>query len=247
MPAAIRSLAGHFAPHVALTLFLLAVASVAHTILTNGTVHSILVPTWQTAAIVTTIVMIGFCTYAALRYYHDRRQCNRCDRNGATDRYRLAPMGFLARHWHWCRDTPGIWIYLTAWFLTMLLSMVSSIGTFLIYAGMALWAASTIAHQARIRSCPQHTSTIMYNPPHKWFTAERTLAELHYRARGADQIHLTCERYACDEETTVGSPEEAVIWTLAHSDVHFFAPLNSPMVVLQVTLDPDLELDALHV
>lgn len=247
MPAAIRSFAGHFAPHVALTLFLLAIASLLPTFFTDGVGTALAAPTWRTAAIVTTTMMVGFCAYLALRYYHDRHQCNRCDHNGATDRYRLAPMGFLARHWHWCRTMPGIWIYVVVWLLTMLLSILSSIGTVLIYAGMALWAASTIAHQARIRSCPSHTSTIMYNPPHKWFSAEQILAELHYRARGIDQIHLTCERYACGEATTVASPEAAVIWTLAHSDVHLFKPLHSPMVVLQVTLDPHLELDALHV
>jgi hypothetical protein len=247
MPAAIRSFAGHFAPHVALTLFLFAVVTLVPTFFTNGIRPGVAVPTWRVGIVITAIVMIGFVTYSVLRYYHDRRQCSRCDRNGATDRYRLAPMGFLAQHWHWCRSTPGIWIYLVAWLATMLLSMVSSIGTVLIYAGMALWAASTIAHQARVRSCPSHTSTIMYDPPAKWFSAERVLAELHYRARGADQLHLKCGRYACDEATTVGSPEEAVIWTLGHSDVHFFMPLHSPMVVLQVTLDPHLELEDLHV
>lgn len=247
MPGAIRSFAGHFAPHVALSLFLLAVVTLIPTFFTDGIRPGVAVPTWRVGITVTVIVMAGFVAYTVLRYFHDRRQCGRCDRNGMSDRYRLAPMGFLARHWHWCRTAPGVWIYLAAWFVTMLLSMVSSIGTVLIYSGMALWAASTIAHQARVRSCPLHTATIMYNPPAKWFSAERVLAELHYRARGVDQLHLQCERYACHEEVTVDSPEEAVIWTLSHSDVHLFKPLNSPMVVLKVTLDPHLELDSLHV
>jgi hypothetical protein len=247
MPGAIRSFTGHFAPHVALTLFLLAIVSLVPSLFVVGVQPGVAVPTWRVGITIAVVMMTAWVTYALLRYYHDRHQCSRCDRNGMRDRFRLAPIGFLARHFHWCRTAPGVWIYLAAWLVTVLLSVVSSVGTVLIYAGMALWTASTIAHQARIRSCPLHTTSIMYNPPAKWFSIERLLTELHYRARGVEHLHLQCQRYACDAEATVSSPEEAALWTLGHSDVHFFKPLHSPMVVVKVTLDPDLELDSLHV
>jgi hypothetical protein len=248
MPGALRSFTGHFAPHVALTLFLLAVVSLVPSFFVVGVQPGVTVPTWRVAITVFAIVVIGWIVYTVLRYYHDRHQCSRCDRNGMRDRYRLAPMGFLARHFHWCRTAPGIWIYLAAWFLTMLLSIVSSLGTVLIYAGMALWTASTIAHQARIRSCPSHTASIMYKPTAKWFSIERLLNELHYRARGVEHLHLQCERYACDVEATVSSPEEAVLWTLGHSDFHASRSTKNPMVLVKVTLDPDpdLEMDSLY-
>lgn len=247
MPGGIRSFTGHFAPHVALALFLLAVVSLIPTFFIVGVQPGVTVPTWRTAIVVGVVTISGWVTYALLRFYHHGHRCSRCDRNGMRDRYRLAPLGFLARHFHWSRTPPGIWIYVGGWFATVLLSVVSSVGTVLIYAGMALWVASTIAHQARIRSCPSHTSTIMYDPPAKWFSAKHMLTELHYRARGVEHLQLQCQRYACDAEVTVSSPEEAVIWTLAHSDLHSSKLSKSPMVIVKVMLDPDLELESLYV
>lgn len=243
MPAAVRSFTGHFAPHVALALFLFAVVTLLPTFTTDGVGTGVAAPTWRMLLGITVIVIAAFAAYATLRYYHDRHQCARCDRNGARDRHRTVPVGFLVRHWHWCRTAPGVWVYLAVWLATMLVSMVSSIGTVLIYTGMALWTASTIAHQARVRSCPAHTSTIMYDPSEKRFGADRMLAELRYRARGVEFLHLKCERYACNGNVTVQSPEAAVIWTLGHSDEHLFRPGGSPMVLLRITFDPDLELD----
>lgn len=245
MPGAVRSFTGHFAPHVALILFLMALISLVPTFFTVGVQPGVAVPTWTAAIIITVVTTATWAIYMVLRHYHDRHQCTRCDRIGARDRLRPRPVGLLAWHWHWCRTAPGIWIYLAAWFVAVSVSVVSSIGTVLIYAGMALWTASTIAHQARMRSCPAHTAVILYDPSQQWFRAERLLTELHYRARGAEYLRLHCELHACDGEVTVESPEAAVIWTLAHSDMHLFGPTSEPFVLLRVTLDPHLELETI--
>ena len=247
MPGAVRSSTGHFAPHVALTLFLMPILLLAPTLFMTGAQPGLLLPTWQAGVMAIALMGLAWVTYASLRHYHDRHQCSRCDRNGMRDRYRLAPLGFLARHYHWCRTPPGLWVYLALWFPTVALSTVSTFGTVLLYAGMALWSASTIAHQARVRSCTEHDSTIMYDPTEKGFGAQRMLTELHYRARGAEHLHLQCERYACQAEVTVASPEEAVIWVMSHSDFHLLRSIKSPLVFVKVTLDPYLELEDVYV
>lgn len=242
MPGAIRSFTGHFIPHVVLALSLCIIVLLIPTFFLVGVTPGLALPTWPATFITVAVVITGWCTYAMLRYYHDRHRCTRCDRNGYRFRYEPARLGFLALHFHWCRTSPGIWIYLVAWLVVTAVSAVSTVGTVLTYAGIALWLASTIAHQARLRSCPAHTAAIMYDPPARWFTADRMLAQLHYRARGCDHLHLKCQRYACEDAAMVTSVEEAMVWTLEHSDAHTHRMSRSPMVILEVTIDPDLEM-----
>lgn len=242
MPGAIRSFTGHFAPHAALVLCVTVMLLLTPGLFLGGASQGVGVPrSWLDVLVPVAIALVVWGGHELLRRFHDQHQCHRCDRNGARMRYRTRPLGFVGRHFHWRRDLPGAWIYVVAWFAVTGFMFISSVGVIVLYAGMALALASTIVHQARQRACPAHEATIMYDPPSKWFGAARVLRELHYRARGCEELHLSCERYACEETMTVQSPEEAMIWVFAHSDAHMFRPGNSPMVILKVVLDPDLQ------
>lgn len=249
MSGAIRSFLGHFAPHAALALCLWIITTMIWSWSVVDVDSDVGLPSGLEAVVVVVAPLVMSVSYLWLRYCHDRRQCGVCDRNGRRDRLRSDPVGLLSRHYHWCRTSPGIWVSIAVWFAFAFLSTVSYVGTFLVYAGMALWLASTIAHQRRLRSCPKHSTVIMYDPRQpRWFSQGRVLAELHSRARGCNLIKAECRRTWCRQPLSPGSilaesPEEVMIWMLAHSNEHVAAYGRIPMVSVQVTLDPHLERD----
>jgi hypothetical protein len=245
MPGAIRSFTGHFAPHVAFGVCVAVILVLLPALMVDGVDHGLSAPTSWTAVIPSVVIgLSAFTVHELLRRFHNRHRCRWCDRNGARHRHQAQRLGFLARHFHWRREMPGAWIYVVAWLAVTGFMIISTVGVLVLYAGMALALASTIVHQARQRSCPLHEATIMLDPSSKWFSIERLLGELHFRARGAEYLHLQCKRYACDDVMVAESPEEAVIWALAHGDEHATRPGGSRMVLLRVTLDPpELELE----
>lgn len=241
MSGGVRSFLGHFTPHAALCVCLCIVLIHIPSFFVVGVLPGLAVPMWS-QAVVSMVVGLGlFVAYALLRWYHDRHQCCWCDRTAATDRFRSDGLGLFARHFHWCRTLPGLGFWAGGWVVATGVTLVSSIGSMLTYGGMAVWLASTIAHQARVRSCTKHSVSLMYDPRSRAFSAERVLGQLHYRSRGCTYLWLRCERYACTARTTAVSPEEAVVWTLAHSDEHGADRHANPIVFLGVTVDPQLD------